>query len=951
MRILRLSKVSPQSRQSKLVHHMGPVAGRVSSIATRVTMRKARTKALMALLLLTAVSTAVFVARDRRAAQAATQTGPEHVLSFAYYSIKGDWDSTLTLNNSSVGELAAIVTLYSLDGEALKVPAITVQPLSNIAVSLSELIVRADNRGQFLEGSLDLRFNSTDSMALAPQLTVADANHGLSFDMEPPMMLMSSTLEGLWWSLDKETSGEVMLSNTTDRNLDVLLNVEWRGNVIPSSPLGLAAHQTAVLEIEKLLKDLNIKAEGIERGGLSISHNGLPGALIAHGVIQNKDARFASNLPFVDPSLQKNSVLNGTGLLLGRPASGTALRDRSFFTPRLALKNALSTSQTAIITVNYTTDGVLHTRRLSPVSLAPHEVRMADLSVLMSEVRNKPVSAAGVKIESTGAPGSLVAALSSVEGSQNTDGSQKNGEPLNIEVDVPLVSRSERSGEGGNHPFRLGKSFRSVAYLTNITQKPTKVAVIIFHEAGMFTPELISVGAGGTVAIDLLELRDSQAKDIQDRTLPVSLTEGQFFWHPHQAEALIGRVVVLDKASGTASNFSCPNCCQLEPNGLVFTPAPVPGVVGGFCQLTVNAYETYCGQFTVGPYNYTNSVAYSSSNTSVMTVNSTGMVSCVGWGTATVTASLDYYHSDFTSSEDCGLFFATLIATNPVVVVQVTFQKSDGSALPNPLRVGISATTLGGVAHNRTQHLRAVITPAAQAANVTITSNNKLTVTQGSTSNGVINFDVVGKNQSGSHGDGTIKANHSGMVIGTAAVDVLVPNNVSATHDLVGGGPAILNIAEWAGSSPAFLGLAPNQRRLVTFYGRFLNITVCDQFGGLIGDLYLGAEISELIGGTPVSINQTLQSNSKYADPVGAELPNQTIGPNGVTSNASAISAWPTAALIPFPNGSAKSDPQSVQVRVDGFILNPSIANRTVTIAGNGVSTSSPPVTITITWP
>ncbi len=669
MRILGHSKVLAQSRQSNLVYHIGLIARRISSKATRVTMRKARSKALMAFLVLFAVSTAAFVARARPAARAATQTGPEHVLSFAYYSLKGDWDSTLTLNNSSVGELAATVTLYSLDGEALKVPTMRVQPLSNIAVSLSDLIVRAHKRGQFQEGSLEVRFNSSDSMALAPQLTVADANHGLSFDMEPPMMLMSSTLEGLWWSLDKKTSGEVMLSNTTDRNLDVLLNVEWRGNVIPSSPVALSAHQTTVLEIEKLLKDLHIKAEGIERGGLSISHNGLPGALIAHGVIQNKDARFASNLPFVDPSLQKNSILNGTGLMLARPASGSALPEASFFTPKLALKNALSTSQTATVTVNYTTDGVLRSRRLSPVSLAPHEVRMADFSVLMSEVRNRPISAAGVKIESTGAPGSLVAALSSVGGSQNADdGSQKGGPSQNIEVDVPLVSRSERSGEGGNHPFRLDEGFRSVAYLTNTTQKPTKVAVIIFHEAGMFTPELISVAAGGTVAIDLLELRDSQAKDIQDRTLPLSLSRGQFFWHPHQGEALIGRVVTFDEADGTASNFSCPNCCQLEPSGLEILPTPINGVVGDFCQLTVNEWETYCGQFRVGPYNYTNSVAYSCNNTSVATVNSSGGVSCIGLGNATISVSFDYYHSDFASSEDCALTVATATGTAPVAV-------------------------------------------------------------------------------------------------------------------------------------------------------------------------------------------------------------------------------------------------------------------------------------------
>lgn len=149
----------------------------------------------------------------------------------------------------------------------------------------------------------------------------------------------------------------------------------------------------------------------------------------------------------------------------------------------------------------------------------------------------------------------------------------------------------------------------------------------------------MSVAGGATLAIDLLQLRDSQAKDIQGRTLPVNLTQGQFFWHPHQAEALIGRVVTLDRRGVTASNFSCPNCCQLEPGRIDIIPSPIAGTVGDFCQLTVNEWNTYCGQFSVGPYNYTNSVNYSCDNTAIATVNSTGGVSCMGLGDATITAA------------------------------------------------------------------------------------------------------------------------------------------------------------------------------------------------------------------------------------------------------------------------------------------------------------------------
>jgi hypothetical protein len=656
MQIRRHRNVSAQRNQRKSwqpVSHQAAFIHAVLSASIRVIPRTAKN---FFVCFLVASTAAIFVAKCHLVTRAATQSEPEHILSFTYYSIKAGWDSTLTLNNSSVSELATAVTVYSLDGQPLNLPSLPVKANSSIAVRLSDLISRVQTKGSFQEGSIEVRFNSNDSMALAPQLAVSDSQHGLSFDMEPPMMLMSSTLEGLWWSPDNKTSGEVMLCNTTDRDLIVMLNVEWRGAVISAKPLSLSAHQTTVLEIERLLKDLHIEAVGIERGGLSITHNGPPGALIAHGVIQNKEARFASNLSFVDPTTQKNSVLNATALMLAHPDSGSPLPQTSFFTPELALKNASPSPQTSTVTVRYTAEGVLRSSTLPPIKLAPHEVRMADFSVLLSNLRNVSVTSAGLKIESTGPPGSLVAGLSSIDESQN------------IEVDVPLVSRSERSGEGGNHPFRLDKGFRSIAYLTNIAQKPTKVAVIVFHEGGMYLPELMSVAAGATVAIDLGQLRDSQVKDIQGRTLPANLAQGQVFWHPHQAEALIGRVVTFDKSGGTACNFSCPNCCQLEPGEIDILPSPLAAEFGDFYQLTVNEWDTYCGQYHVGPYNYTNSVNYSCDNTSVCTVSSGGGVNCVGLGSATITVSFNYYHSDYISAEDCGLFLATASAPAPVSV-------------------------------------------------------------------------------------------------------------------------------------------------------------------------------------------------------------------------------------------------------------------------------------------
>ncbi len=133
----------------------------------------------------------------------------------------------------------------------------------------------------------------------------------------------------------------------------------------------------------------------------------------------------------------------------------------------------------------------------------------------------------------------------------------------------------------------------------------------------------------------------------------------------------------------------------------------------------------------------------------------------------------------------------------------------------------------------------------------------------------------------------------------------------------------------------------------MTIYVRFLTVTVCDQFGGLMGDLYQGAEVSELADcdGVYHSINQPLSASSTYLDPDGTG-----VGTTNVAAGSADAINWPTQPRNPIPAGCFTEPVESIQVKVDGFLLSPGIANRQWTICGDGVSTTSPPVTVTISW-
>lgn len=266
--------------------------------------------------------------------------------------------------------------------------------------------------------------------------------------------------------------------------------------------------------------------------------------------------------------------------------------------------------------------------------------------------------------------------------------------------------------------------------------------------------------------------------------------------------------------------------------------------------------------------------------------------------------------------------------------LHIDIKKADDSPLPTPFRIGITAN-----GHDRTQHLKAVVFPQAEASNVTISVSTNLTLSNVSApSNGVITFDVVGNTKSQNRGDASIAADHSSdfyFVQYTASV--VVPSQIATPHDTNGGGVVVANRVLDATTSPFIGNLPPGDVLLATTYGRVLTITVWDQFGEPIGDIYQGAAVSEddPSGGTH-PLNQLLTAASTYSDPVGTAAINSV-----VTAGSPDALAWPSQPQMPLTLSG--SFPATLNVYVDGFLLNPAIVSRTLTF--------SPPNSVTITWP
>jgi hypothetical protein len=239
-------------------------------------------------------------------------------------------------------------------------------------------------------------------------------------------------------------------------------------------------------------------------------------------------------------------------------------------------------------------------------------------------------------------------------------------------------------------------------------------------------------------------------------------------------------------------------------------------------------------------------------------------------------------------SQDCfltGPFQQT--NTDNATVVQVTFSKvnADGSttSLSGILRAGITATGSDGVKRDRTQTIQAVVNPATETGNISISGvtvqgggQATVSVKNTNTSAGTITITVSGTTRSANAGDFSVIAKHNPTGAQFAQqVSIVVPAQIATPHPQPSGvaDPGVNRVLS-VSTSPVCFGAGSNVC-LVTDYTTPLTITVWDQFGSTIGDLYAGATISETIGKDSSPINQALTSSSTYTDPFGLlEQPN-----------------------------------------------------------------------------
>lgn len=491
-------------------------------------MRQAKRLALPFLLVIAAVALSLSSGAPQ-AEQRLPGARPRSVFA-PYYSVGKGYRAMLGLNNTTRAPFVVHPTIYSVDGEGVQMPPIRLEAHEHKKVDLAEWVMPLGER--FALGSLRLGYESV-GFGLGSVLSMVNEDQSLVVDvkLQSPGEFKSSRLEGVWWRDSRESRMTLAVVNTTDETLTprVIVTAE-DGGEIKKQQVPLAPHQSRVLDLQFIM-GRNLGAFG----GISISHDGKPGAIMAHAFVVEPKNGLSVNLPFADPAKAGDSKLEGAGVLIGSV-------QQSLFAGRLLLRNASETRLKAAPVLQR--GGGIH--QIAEITLGPGESRELRVSPNALPNGGEPI---GIQIFHGGESGDLIAQWFSVDASGS------------LVVETPLRSPAPNERIGGNHPWSIEGDTSSVLYVKNTGSEKGSFLGTIWHSQGQYMIGIKEVNAGETVSIDLRKLRDEQVPDVQGRRLPLDLTGGQIQWRWKQGPPLVGRLNVMNTSKAIASNMSCQTCC------------------------------------------------------------------------------------------------------------------------------------------------------------------------------------------------------------------------------------------------------------------------------------------------------------------------------------------------------------------------------------------------------
>lgn len=508
----------------------------------------------------------------------ALAAGEFYTLLGTYYSLKDNQTSVLMFNNKAPQPLTVNAVFFSMSGERLELPALTIAAASYQEFDLRELLANAGKR--FREGSVQVRHQGM-KLQLGVQVKILKLERGLIFDEQfvQTSKFVSSHLESVWWLPSPQSKTSLIVSNTTDSPVTTTIKADGTApQQIEPVTIQLNAHQTRVLDI---LQDLARQPKGAihKEGGVSISHSGTPGAVLARMFVSEESTGFSTIVNFIDPQATASSKWNGSGYRIGKIAGED-------LTPILVARNVGSEPSVVSGRLSYTNDaGEVVFVNVPAVKVAASATKLIDVKDAIKQ-SNIPanITDTGFEFEYSTPKGTVVMTALSVSRSGNQV------------FQVPLFDPNKMGSSAGGYPWKATGDYKTILYIKNETDQPQKYTASLLYEGGDYTLGIKDIKPHQLVAIDFRALRDNQTADINGHIIPLNVERGQIGWSSKGKtnRALSGRSHQSSISEGVSSTYDCRNCC---PNSIYagwITPGEVRNEIGDIANFTANQQDMNC---------------------------------------------------------------------------------------------------------------------------------------------------------------------------------------------------------------------------------------------------------------------------------------------------------------------------------------------------------------------
>jgi hypothetical protein len=642
-------------------------------------------------------------------------TGPREIV-FPYYSLAGGYNSTLLLVSDSPKPLDFVLAVHNLAGMTQLSDSMTIKPGAKLPIDMRSLLTRlgADASGTFSQGSVSVYFEGT-IMPLVGQMTIENpARHWVQqaemVENDPGRTDIPAVLSGQWWGLSGGRDATIMVTNASGNTVTADVFLAFGGQEHKLDPLVFNPNATKLLSVADMLAGLNLGVAQAPQGRITIIQGGPNPSLVAQGRVTDPGAGFSTTLEFPDPARQHASALHASGVPVGTPTKDSPFSGDGTFTPHVIASNLSNKAQTVTVTVEYPKSAAWNSANglggpaspqvrftgrlkkgaknpnealdhppnpdpsaltgqlaLGSITVGPDSTVDFSLAAYMNQLP-LPVPYASIRIQYSGPPGSMIAQVSSVDEHQD------------LVVDARVMNEGDGWAGSGANPWHLDANTQSNLFLTDEGDQPARIGFSVTVGDIHYYLTSLMIAPHETRAIDLRQLRDAQVADFKGNKIPAGAMDGSVDWIRLDKVPVMGRVAVIKKTAGMASSYDCCTCaCPPSDSYIEVDPGSIDMLPGETVQFA--AYDAKLGcNYQYFYYDWTNSVNWASGNTSVATVDSTGLVAAeYGGGTTSINASTLGEAYIWNSYSGCYMYTVQLQGSGTVKVQVPTSLKLIGT--------------------------------------------------------------------------------------------------------------------------------------------------------------------------------------------------------------------------------------------------------------------------------